>query len=113
MALLTADVNFKHVAKLKSAVETQVLLQLKDDKGSQQHIKKLIRQTVVDQLIQMLNAEKEPYEFKRGKPQVVMFVGLQGAGKTTTCTKYAYHYIKRGWRTALVCCDTFRAGAFN
>jgi len=42
-----------------------------------------------------------------------MFVGLQGAGKTTTCTKYAHHYIKRGWRTALVCCDTFRAGAFN
>lgn len=42
-----------------------------------------------------------------------MFVGLQGAGKTTTCTKYAHHYIQQGWRVALVCCDTFRAGAFN
>lgn len=42
-----------------------------------------------------------------------MFVGLQGAGKTTSCTKYAYHYIKKGWRVGLVCADTFRAGAFE
>lgn len=76
-------------------------------------MRKLIQQVLVDELISILNAEKEPYEFKRGKPQVVMFVGLQGAGKTTTCTKYAYNYIKQGWRVAMVCCDTFRAGAFN
>ena len=42
-----------------------------------------------------------------------MFVGLQGSGKTTTCTKYAYYYRKRGWKVALVCADTFRAGAFD
>jgi len=41
-----------------------------------------------------------------------MFVGLQGAGKTTTVTKYAYHYKRKGWRPALVCSDTFRAGAY-
>jgi signal recognition particle subunit SRP54 len=39
-----------------------------------------------------------------------MFVGLQGAGKTTTCTKFAYHYMKKGWRVGVVCADTFRAG---
>ena len=42
-----------------------------------------------------------------------MFVGLQGAGKTTTCTKFAYHYMKKGWRVGVVCADTFRAGAFT
>ena len=42
-----------------------------------------------------------------------MFVGLQGAGKTTTCTKYAFNYLKKGWRVGLVCADTFRAGAFE
>jgi len=42
-----------------------------------------------------------------------MFVGLQGSGKTTTCAKYAYYYRKKGWKTALVCADTFRAGAFD
>jgi len=71
-----------------------------------------------------------------------MFVGLQGSGKTTTCTKatfffflfpflhfffcspfnfsvtflasqLAYYYQRKGWKTALVCADTFRAGAFD
>lgn len=42
-----------------------------------------------------------------------MFVGLQGSGKTTTCTKYAYAYAKKGFKSCLVCSDTFRAGAFD
>ena len=61
----------------------------------------------------MLESSNKPYEFKKGKPNVVMFVGLQGSGKTTTCTKFAYHYMKKGWRVGLVCADTFRAGAFE
>ena len=65
----------------------------------------------------------------KGKANVIMFVGLQvgmsygsrqaaekanqvltlqGSGKTTTCTKLAYHYQKKGWKAALVCADTFR-----
>jgi len=36
-----------------------------------------------------------------------------GAGKTTTCTKYAYYHQKKGWKPAVVCADTFRAGAFD
>ena len=54
-----------------------------------------------------------PAPLKKGKPTVVMFVGLQGCGKTTTCTKYAYWHKKKGWKPALVCADTFRAGAFD
>lgn len=42
-----------------------------------------------------------------------MFVGLQGSGKTTTCTKLAYHYQKKNWKACLVCADTFRAGAYD
>lgn len=42
-----------------------------------------------------------------------MFVGLQGSGKTTSCAKLAYHYARKGWKTGLVCADTFRAGAFD
>lgn len=44
------------------------------------------------------------------------FLGLfenAGSGKTTTCTKYAYYHQKKGWKPALVCADTFRAGAFD
>lgn len=61
----------------------------------------------------MLESEKKPYQPKRGKSNIIMFVGLQGSGKTTTCTKYAYYWKKKGWRVALVCADTFRAGAFD
>lgn len=42
-----------------------------------------------------------------------MFVGLQGSGKTTSCTKLAVYYRRKGFKTALVCADTFRAGAFD
>lgn len=111
-ALLNADVNFKHVATLNQSVRTKVTLFMKKD-GKYTNMKKLIHQTVVEELTNILNTERTPYEFKRGKSQVVMFVGLQGAGKTTTTTKFAYHYIRKGWKVALVCCDTFRAGAFD
>ena len=37
----------------------------------------------------------------------------QGNGKTTTCTKLAVHYQKRGFKSCIVCADTFRAGAFD
>jgi SRP54-type protein, GTPase domain len=38
---------------------------------------------------------------------------VQGSGKTTTCTKYSYHFKKKGFKPAMVCADTFRAGAFD
>ena len=61
----------------------------------------------------MLDPKRKPYVPKKGKPNVIMFVGLQGCGKTTSCTKLAYHYQRKGWKTALVCADTFRAGAVD
>jgi len=60
-----------------------------------------------------VTTKREKYAPKKGVPNVVMFVGLQGCGKTTTCTKYAHHYQKKGFKPALVCADTFRAGAFD
>lgn len=75
----------------------------------------LYLQAVFDELCAMLDSGTNPkkLELKKGKPNVVMFVGLQGAGKTTTCTKYAYWHKKKGFKPALVCADTFRAGAFD
>lgn len=55
----------------------------------------------------------ETFKPKKGKANVIMFVGLQGSGKTTSCTKLALYYQKRGFKTGLVCADTFRAGAFD
>jgi len=83
------------------------------DKNANANLKKFILKLVVDELTVMLGSNNEPYKMVRGKPNVVMFVGLQGSGKTTTCTKLAYNYKKTQFRVGLVCADTFRAGAFE
>jgi signal recognition particle subunit SRP54 len=73
----------------------------------------VIQQAIFEELCEMLNPGKKPYTPKKGKPNVIMFVGLQGSGKTTSCTKYALHYQRKSWKTCMVCSDTFRAGAFD
>ena len=80
-----------------------------------------MEKAVVDELTSMLDPSstsnggrgKAPPDPKKGRTHVVMFVGLQGAGKTTTCAKYAAFYKRKGMKPALVCADTFRAGAFD
>jgi len=42
-----------------------------------------------------------------------MLVGIQGSGKTTSAAKIAYYYSKRGYKTALVCADTYRPAAYE
>merc|ERR1719424_1374143 len=61
----------------------------------------------------MLDPGRVPYAPRKKQANVIMFVGLQGCGKTTTCTKYAYMMKRKGFKCALVCADTFRAGAFD
>jgi len=86
---------------------------LTSDDTNAVNLKREIIRVVVDELTKMLSSDNLPYEFQRGKSNVVMFVGLQGSGKTTTCTKLAYQFMRRGWKVGLVCADTFRAGAFE
>ena len=109
-ALLEADVAVKLVAQLRNAVSSRVALE--GDSGSFNKAK-IIERAVVDELVRMLDPGKAPFKLKKGKPNVVMFVGLQGAGKTTTVAKYAHYYQSRKWKVAMVCADTFRAGAFD
>lgn len=61
----------------------------------------------------MVEGKKEAFVPVKGKSNVIMFVGLQGSGKTTSCTKLSHYYSRKGWKVGLVCGDTFRAGAFD
>ncbi|CAO3649228.1 unnamed protein product [Cunninghamella echinulata] len=67
----------------------------------------------MDELFNLVDPGAEPYKPMKKKANIFMMVGLQGAGKTTTCTKLASYYQRKGWKVALVCADTFRAGAFD
>eukprot|EP01120_Amphizonella_sp_Union-15-10_P008405 TRINITY_DN3013_c0_g1_i1.p1 TRINITY_DN3013_c0_g1~~TRINITY_DN3013_c0_g1_i1.p1 ORF type:complete len:482 (-),score=102.00 TRINITY_DN3013_c0_g1_i1:58-1305(-) len=75
--------------------------------------RKLIRKAVFEELCGLLDPGIKPYKPTRGRPNVIMFVGLQGSGKTTTVTKMAHHYKRQHFKPCLVCADTFRAGAFD
>lgn len=136
-ALIEADVNVKLVANLRSQVRSEVTSLLNDpananwnDAQRRQRVQKAVFDhlvALVDPMHGQTKAEAEPgvvvqpgnagpgdiFKPKKGKPNVIMFVGLQGSGKTTSCTKLALYYQKRGFKTGLVCADTFRAGAFD
>jgi signal recognition particle subunit SRP54 len=109
MALLQSDVNVKFVKRLKD----NITMQFKLNEQTGHSLRKLILQSVAAEMTDMLSVDKKPFEPKKGKTNIVMFVGLQGSGKTTTCTKYASYWQRKNFRTCLVCADTFRAGAFD
>lgn len=109
-ALVEADVNIKLVASLRKSIKSSVKF---SELPAHANKKRIIQKAVFDSLVDIVNPHQKPYEAKKGKSNVIMFVGLQGAGKTTTCTKLARWYQARGFKTCLVCADTFRAGAFD
>ncbi|OIW19219.1 hypothetical protein TanjilG_20344 [Lupinus angustifolius] len=109
-ALLQSDVQFKLVRDMQTNIKKIVNL---DDLAAGHNKRRIIQQAVFNELCKILDPGKPSFTLKKGKTSVVMFVGLQGSGKTTTCTKYAFHHQKKGWKPALVCADTFRAGAFD
>ncbi|KAJ7285770.1 SRP54-type protein [Mycena rebaudengoi] len=115
-ALLESDVNVKLVQSLRQKVKAKVKSSLEAsaaDSSKEINRKNLIQKAVFDELVHLVDPGVEPYKPKKGQANVLMAVGLQGNGKTTTCTKLAVHYQKRGFKSAIVCADTFRAGAFD
>nr|AAA66200.1 signal recognition particle 54 kDa subunit [Arabidopsis thaliana] len=109
-ALLQSDVSFPLVKEMQSNIKKIVNL---EDLAAGHNKRRIIEQAIFSELCKMLDPGKPAFAPKKRKASVVMFVGLQGAGKTTTCTKYAYYHQKKGYKPALVCADTFRAGAFD
>lgn len=109
-ALLSADINVRLVQSLRKSIKSSVDFASLPPAVNK---KRLIQKAVFDELVALVDPHAESFRPKKGRSNVIMFVGLQGAGKTTTCTKLARHYQTRGFKTALVCADTFRAGAFD
>ena len=110
IALLQADVNVRLVKRLTSNIKNSIS---SADMKSQLNTRRMVKKAVFDELVKMLDPDKKPYVPKKGKSNVIMFVGLQGNGKTTTIAKFAKYYRLKGWKVCMVCADTFRAGAFD
>lgn len=109
-ALLAADVNVVLVKKLRENVRSVIDF---EDMAAGLNKRRMIQSAVFKELVKLIDPGVKAWQPAKGRPNVIMFVGLQGSGKTTTCTKMAYFYQKKNWKTCLVCADTFRAGAFD
>jgi signal recognition particle subunit SRP54 len=108
LALLEADVNFKIVKDFiervrQKAVGQEVLHSLTP--GHQ------VVKVVWDELREMMGGERAGLSLHSQPPTVVMMVGLQGAGKTTTCGKLARLFKNQGKRVLLVAADPRRPAA--
>jgi signal recognition particle subunit SRP54 len=108
LALLEADVNFKVARQFvdrirERAVGDEVLSSLTPD----QHIIKIVN----DELVALLGGEQRKLRYQSSPPTVLMLVGLQGSGKTTTCSKLALAIRREGHRPMMVAADTYRPAA--
>lgn len=108
-ALLQADVHISIVKKLQESVRAEVAL----SDSSALNTRKIVQQAVFNAVKRMVDPGVQPFVPRKNGCNVIMFVGLQGCGKTTSCTKYAAHFQRKGFKTALLCADTFRAGAYD
>lgn len=109
-ALIESDVNIMLVKKLRENVRSVIDF---EEMAAGLNKRRMIMMAVFTELVKLLDPGVKPWQPVKGRVNVIMFVGLQGIGKTTTCTKMAYYYMRKGWKCALVCADTFRAGAFD
>jgi len=110
VALLEADVNLKVVRQLIATVRERALGEkvLESITGAQQVVK-----IVHDALVEMLGGEAAPIERAATPPTVVLLVGLQGSGKTTTAGKLANTLRKQGRHPLLVAADVHRPEAID
>ena len=106
-ALLEADVNLRVVKSFISSVK---------DKAEGEKIVEGVNPTqqlikiVNDELVELMGKELQPLNLK-SSPSLIMMLGLQGAGKTTSSAKLAVKLKKEGKRPLLVACDVYRPAA--
>jgi signal recognition particle subunit SRP54 len=108
--LLEADVNFTLTREFLERVEKKAIgvSQLRTVSPGQQLVK-----IVYDELTAMLGERREGLKLSSVPPTVVMLVGLQGSGKTTTAAKLALKLKAEGRPTRLIACDVYRPAAID
>jgi signal recognition particle subunit SRP54 len=108
-ALLQADVNVQLVLEISKRIEERALKEkMPPGISRREHVIKV----VYEELTRFVGEKPVPLNVEPGKRKIVMLVGIQGSGKTTTAAKLARFYQKRGLKPALICADTYRPGAF-
>jgi len=110
LALLEADVNYKVVKDfVKKVTDRAIGLEVLESLTPGQQVIKIVN----EELTSLMGATQSKINFSPKPPTIIMLVGLQGAGKTTTGGKLAGQLKKGGKRPLLVACDVYRPAAIK
>ncbi len=111
MALLEADVNFRIVKQFVKAVEERAI---GSDVINGLNPGQMVIKIVDEELTRMMGSEPVDIRLNPGQQtSILMMVGLQGAGKTTTAAKLAGKYKQKGKKVLLAACDVYRPAAIE
>lgn len=111
MALLEADVNFKVVKQFNAAVKERAI---GEDVMKSLTPGQMVIKIVNEELVSLMGGEAAELELLPGMAKtIIMMVGLQGSGKTTTAAKLAGKLKEQGKRPLLVACDIYRPAAIE
>ena len=111
IALLEADVNFKVVKEFINNVKEKAIGQ---DVLTKLNPSQMITKIVHDELEELLGGGETEIQYQKNRPTIIMLVGLQGSGKTTTAGKLAYlmkNKLKK--KVLLAACDVYRPAAIE
>ena len=107
-ALLQADVNVNIVMGFSESIRKGAKKELPSGISRRDHIIRL----TYEEIVQILGGEKSRgLELEAGRPNILMLIGIQGSGKTTTVAKLARNLVKKGLKVGVICTDTYRPGA--
>ena len=111
LALLEADVNFRVVKQFIKDVQERAIGQ---DVMNGLNPGQMVIKIVNEEMVKLMGSETTEVKFEPGKSlTVIMMVGLQGAGKTTTTAKLAGKFKTKGKKSLLAACDVYRPAAIE
>ena len=108
-SLLSADVKVELVFQMTENIKKEATNTNLQKAKRKDFIIKLVH----DELIHLLGGRPAPIRIKPGKKNVILLVGIQGSGKTTTVGKLAKYYKSKGYKVAVLTTDTWRPGAYE
>ena len=109
--LISSDVGLDTTVKIIGRIEARVA---RDKFMNTAELQEILRDEIVQMLEENNTIDAEDYELPVGvKPYVLLVIGVNGVGKTTTIGKLAHQYRQKGYKVVLGAADTFRAAAVN